>query len=90
MADTFPQEPSRVPQTVADIEVVLYDAVESIPPDPEGVSDHVRYSIQVVFDDGSMKVINGNLVPYLNPSIIGELQAFMAMIRTRAVAEVLP
>jgi hypothetical protein len=81
----FPLEPTRTPIAIRDISIDLFD------PDPlgEGVQA-VRYSVQIAFDDGSIVVRVGNLVPQLTPAQTTQLQTFMADMRTKAEMEFLP
>ncbi len=81
----FPLEPTRVPIAIRDISIDLFD------PDPLGEENQeVRYSVQVVFDNGDLVVRTGDLVPQLTPSQITQLQAFLADMRTKAEDEFLP
>ena len=81
----FPLEPIRVPVSIRDISIPLFD------PDPLGEETQgVRYSVQVIFDNGDIAVRTGDLVPELTPTQITDLQAFMAAMRTKAIAEFLP
>ncbi len=81
----FPLEPTRIPVSIRDISIPLFD------PDPLGEETQgVRYSVQVVFDNGEIGVRTGDLVPELTAQQIADLQAFMANMRTKAEAEFLP
>ena len=81
----FGKEPTRTPQRIAAIEVTLYS------PDPLGVDvSSANYSVQVVYSTGEVRALTGNLVPHLTQAQINALQSFMAAMRTKAVAEILP
>ncbi len=81
----FPLEPNRIPVSIRDISIPLFD------PDPLGEEvQGVEYSVQVVFDNGEIRVRTGDLVPELTAQQITDLQAFMATMRTKAEAEFLP
>lgn len=81
----FTKEATRVPQRIAAIEVTLYS------PDPLGTeSPGASYSVQVMYSTGEVRALTGDLVPHLTPAQITSLQSFMAAMRTKAVAEILP
>ncbi len=81
----FPLEPTRIPSSIRDISIDLFD------PDPLGEEvQGVRYSVQVVFDNGEIGVRTGDLVPQLTAQQITDLQTFLAQMRTKAEAEFLP
>ncbi len=81
----FPLEPTRIPISIRDISIDLFD------PDPLGEEvQGVRYSVQIVFDNGEIGVRTGNLIPQLTPAQITQLQTFMATMRAKAEDEFLP
>jgi hypothetical protein len=81
----FTKEAVRTANAIGDITVTLYSA------DPTGTEiDGASYSVQVKFDDGSVVVRSGNLVPHITQSQISGLLSFMAAMRTKAITEFLP
>ena len=81
----FIKEQSKVPSSIGDISVVITDLE-----DPTE-NDQVHYSVQVLQTDGSIfRVATGNLVPHLTQNQINSLVAFMATLRAKAEAELLP
>ena len=70
---------------VIDISAELFD------PDPLGDEDQgITYNVQILFNDGSLQVKRGDLVPHITPAQISALQSFMASLRTQAENEFLP
>lgn len=81
----FTKEPSRVPAAIAAISIQLYD------PDPTGSEvASSSFSVQVVMSDGSLVVRTGDLAPHITVAQRNSLLTFMAAMRTKAVAEILP
>lgn len=81
----FPLEPTRVPVSIRDISIDLFD------PDPLGGEvQGITYTVQIIFDNGDLVVRTGNLIPQLTPAQITQLQTFLADMRTKAEAEFLP
>lgn len=81
----FTRETPRTPLAIADIAITLFD------PDPTGAEPPAAsYSVQVRFSDGSINVLTGDLVPHVTTTQINQLLAFMASLRVKAVAEILP
>lgn len=81
----FNEEATRIPQAIGRIEILL------ISPDPlSGQQDEAQYEVQVKYNNGETKNIYGNLVPHLSPAQISSAQSFLAAMRTKAVAEILP
>lgn len=81
----FIREASRAPVAIADIEVRLYS------PDPLGTETAgATFSVQVKMSDGTLKVLNGDLLPHLTAQRKTSLNTFMADLRTQAVTEILP
>lgn len=85
MAQVFERQAARTPVAIADISVQLYQ------PEPNtGRQPGASYSVQVRYSNGEINVLEGNLVPYLTQGEIDALLGFMASLRTRAIAEILP
>lgn len=81
----FPTQQSKTPDRIAAIEVRLYS------PDPLGSeASGAHYEAQVVYSDGEVRLVSGNLVPHLTQAQINGLLSFMADMRTKANAEILP
>lgn len=81
----FQREGIVSPIGIGDISVDLFDPVPGST-EPRSATS----SIQVMRDDGSVRVIKVNLVGQLPNSVIQQLVDLMGMIRTKAMAEILP
>lgn len=80
----FTREPSRAPTAIADVSMQLYD------PDPTGSEvASASFSVQVAMSDGSVMVRTGDLAPHITTAQRNSLLAFMAALRTKAIAEIL-
>lgn len=85
MSSSFAREVSVVPTSIQDISVELYD------PEPNsGGAQSAHASVQIGMSDGSVVVRRYNLVQHLDPPVIGQLIDFVAMVRAKAVSEILP
>ena len=82
----MPQAETRTPDKIEDISIILTDYVAAIEPAHQSAT----YEVQVKYNDGTIKVMNGDLVPHLTTSRITALKSFMAEIRTKAEEEILP
>ena len=82
----MPQAETRTPDKIEDISIILTDYVAAIEPAHQSAD----YSVQVKYNDGTIKVMNGDLVPHLTTSRITALKSFMDEIRTKAEEEILP
>ncbi len=87
----FPTIPDKIAAKIIDISVELFD------PDPTRQTvidgDETQgafFSVQVEFNDSSLEVKTGNLVPHITPTEISALQSFMDSLRTQANDEFLP
>jgi hypothetical protein len=81
----FEPAPARTPTSIGAIEVRLYK------PDPASTeSPAASYSVQVTYSDGSLVVMQGNLVPHLTQGQITALLAFMDDMRVQAIDQILP
>ena len=83
---SLPQAITRTPEAINDISITLTDYIET----DEPARQTAEYSVQVLYNDGSIKVMTGDLVPHLTTSRITALKSFMAEIRTKADEEILP
>lgn len=81
----FTREAARTPAAIADIEVRLFS------PDPAGADvAGATFAVQVRMSDGTLKVLNGDLLPHLTAQRKTSLNTFMADLRTQAITEILP
>jgi hypothetical protein len=81
----FPTQQAKIPSRIAAIEVRLYS------PDPLGEEQAgAHYAVQVVYSDGEVRVVSGDLVPHLTQAQINALLAFMGDMRVKANEEILP
>ncbi len=82
----LPKALTRTPEAIEDISITLTDYIAT----DEPAKQEASYSVQVMYNDGEIKVLTGDLVPYLTPSRITALKGFMTEIRTKAEEEILP
>lgn len=83
----FPKAITIVPETIEDISVTLTDFITK---PGQGVErKEARYSVQVRYDSGELKVMTGDLVPHLTPGQISGLMDFMDDMRAKAEQEIL-
>ncbi len=87
----FSTIPDRTATKIIDISIELFD------PDPTRQTvidgDETKgafFSVQVEFNDSSLEVKTGNLVPHITAAEISALQSFMDSLRTQANDEFLP
>lgn len=85
MSDSFTQETPVTVIGIGDTETVLFDPM---PGSNEAQSAHVN--IQLIMSDGSVRVRRFNLANHFGATTINQLKAFVAAIRTKAEAELLP
>lgn len=78
----FTKETARTPVAIEDIEVRLFTTATG--------GQTADFSVQVRFDDGSLVVRTGDLLPHLTQAQSNQLQTFMATLRSKAVSELLP
>ena len=83
----LPRAESRIPESIADLSVVLTDYIAT---DEEPAHQEGRFEVQVVYNNGEIKLIQGNLVPHLTSGQITALMGFMTSLRTKAEEEILP
>ena len=93
----LPQATTRTPVAIEDISIILTDYIDNQAPEPdEGepvptpIYQTATYEVQVKYNDGTIKVMTGDLVSHLTTARITALKAFMAEIRTKAEEEILP
>ncbi len=82
----LPKALTRTPEAIEDISITLTDYIAT----DEPAKQEASYSVQVMYNDGEIKVLTGDLVPHLTPSRITALKGFMTEIRTKAEEEILP
>jgi hypothetical protein len=81
----FDKQAARTPTAIGDLSIQLFS------PDPTGTEQaSASFSLQVKFNDGSLRIMTGDLQPHLSQAQITQLQSFMTTLRSKAVAEVLP
>ena len=87
----LPQAITRIPESIADLSVVLTDYVENQAEegDPE-VFQAARFEVQVEYTNGEIELIQGNLLPHLDVSQKSSLLQFMQFLRIKAEQEILP
>jgi hypothetical protein len=83
----FPTQPvvTLTPTAITDLQVTL------LSPDTRGTEPSTaRYRVGVLYSNGEIRYLEGDLVPYLTSGEINSLLSFMATLRTRAIAQILP
>lgn len=81
----FTREATR---TAAAVEVVSCTFVSPNP--SSGASMSASFTVIIKFSDGSSETRNGDLLPHLTPAQTTTVTAFVASLRTKAIAEFLP
>lgn len=90
----FPRHPTITPVAIEGIRVTLTDSqAVGDPSDPVyGYRPPIRaahYRVEVRMDNGEVRELQGDLVPYLTQAQISGLLTFMADLRLKAQAEIL-
>jgi hypothetical protein len=83
----FPRQTAvtLTPTAITDLVVRLHS------PDTRGTEPATaRYNVGVLYNNGEVRYLEGDWVPYLTNSEINSLLAFMDTLRSRAVAQLLP
>ena len=83
----FTPAPVRTPIGIGDISIVLLDSVAA---GDEPATQGARFEVQVIYDDGSIIVEQGNYVPHIDAATISGLQAMLADARVKSVDGFLP
>lgn len=87
----LPQAQSRIPESIADLSVVLTDYVENQAEEGEPEAFHTaHFEVQVKYTNGEIKLIQGDLLPHLDVSQKSSLLQFMQFLRVKAEQEILP
>ncbi len=55
-----------------------------------GEAQSARANIEVLMSDGSTRYINANVAEHFSNTVLNQLIAFVASVRNKAVAEILP
>lgn len=82
----FDKASTYIPVAIEDISITLTDYIETI---ERPAHKTAEYSVQVLYSNGMIKVMTGNLVPHLTQGQIDGLMDFMADMRTKAESEIL-
>jgi len=82
----LPAAQARIPVAIGDLAVVLTDYVETV---GEPAHKSGGYEVQVVYDNGDIVVLSGDLLPHITPVQTAALVAFMDGLRVQAVTEIL-
>ena len=89
----FEQVEPKVPSAIGDISITLTDHIAIAGPGggPVDAWQEIGFNVQVLNGDGQiMRTVSGNLAPHLTQPQIDQLKAFVATIRAKAEAEILP
>lgn len=87
----FERQPAITDVSIGDVRVELFD------PDPAVSGDPLRDSrqqsavaiIEVRRSDGSARTVRANIAEHFPPTTVNQLKAFVASVRTKAIAEIL-
>ena len=82
----LPQAVTRIPESIADLSVVLTDYIAD---GDQEARQEGRFEVQVVYNNGDIKLIQGDLVPHLTSAQITALMGFLTSLRTKAEEEIL-
>lgn len=77
----FTTEPTLTPQSIRHLNIHM---------STDGISQEVNFNVQIVMNDGNVKVRRGDLEPHLTSAQITQLQTFLASMWIKAEAEILP
>ncbi len=81
----FPRQVAATPIAICEVVIHL------ISPDPVGGEPlGATYNVQVRFSDGTIRVMNGDMWSLFTGPQATQITAFLAAMRTKAVAEFLP
>lgn len=81
----FEREPIRTPVDIGDMQVQLNTANAA-----EARSPAATFELQIMFDDSSIRVASGDLIPHLTPAQRNSLLSIMADLRVLARSQILP
>lgn len=88
----FERQPNVSAVRIADIRVSLFD------PDPQDSGNTVRDNrtqeatamIEVIMSDGSARQVRADIADHFSAQVLNQLRTFVASVRTKANAEILP
>jgi hypothetical protein len=82
----FTSEPTRTPQEIGNIVVILKDAVAS---GEQPAYQSAHFDVKIILSDGTVITRRGNLVPHITPAVRQALMDFMSDLRTQAEEQIL-
>ncbi len=82
----FLPEPTKAPNTIGNITIILKDAVAT---DDEDAYQSGHFQIAIEFDDGSTIQRKGDLESHITPAERTALMGFLTALRARAINEIL-
>jgi len=82
----FPSEQTRSPQVIGNLVVTLKDAI-AVGEQPAYQSAH--FSVQVIFDNGSIVERRGDLAPHITAQQRNTLIQFLSDLRAQAEQQIL-
>jgi hypothetical protein len=87
----FDRQPSVTPLRVGHIIVTLFDPdpTPTQPPNTPIPTQAATAEIQVAMSDGSVKTYRANIPDHFSATTVNQLKAFVASVRSKAVAEIL-
>lgn len=85
----FDKQQPVTAQRVGAITVTLFDPDPTLPPGT-GQVQQAHAAIDVVLSDGSTKTVHADIAQHFTATVLNQLKAFVASVRTKAIAEILP
>lgn len=87
----FPRQATVTPVRIGQIVVTLIDPdVLALHPVDGVQSQSARAEISIVMSDGSIKSETASIPDYFPPATVNQLKAFVASVRAKAIAEIMP
>lgn len=89
---TFPKQQNATPSSIGAITVTLFDP-DPLQPTGGGLlvlTQSANAEIDVLMSDGSHKVYRADIAEHFPTATINQLKAFVASVRTKSIAEILP
>lgn len=83
----FDREPSRRPVAIGNLHVLITQITDEA---GKVVQEQADYTLEIIFDDGSRKLRQGELTAHLSAEQSRRMQQFVAEVRQKAVNEILP
>lgn len=89
----FDRQPPVTAVAIGNIQIVLFDPNPNQTPNPAMPTQRVQSAtalIDVVMSDGSTQTVRANIPDHFSAAVVNQLKAFVASVRAKARAEILP